>query len=651
MFWKVAGFSQPSPIEHILDKCTPGADCQAILEELLEEDDIIQECKSMNGRLIAFLRERSTVEQLLKYMVEPTESDDPKYTYKFPFTACEVLCSEIEAVFNTLTDDPELMKLLFSLLSQPPPLSCKVAGYFGRVLAALLLRKSNELASFLQGSAELLDQLVTHIETASICDIIKHLVGADEQSHMLLSASYVEWLAGTPLIDLLLAQLTKGKSLDAQANAGWVLSAIARILPSPLAVKLTKSESIAALFGEAATPSNHLLVPTLDICIALIEPRSCRSNASSSADEQQLETEAENSEEVRENAILAIVEHLPGLVSVLNERVDKEPSEESTCGLMPPRLGRPRLKVIELFGVLVRSGCVPALLAIMQSGAIELCLKLFIAHPFSNTLHHYVDAILLDVLINESEVLIRYLFEQCHLLHWLVTLPINISPTPNPSQLDAPSAKAPIRAGYMGHATHIGSVLDTLAAQGKSNSTEDSRALGVIHSVQSVHAVKIYEYTEQHEGWPSYLQDILRPRLELENTANWDCGRPEADMPGMNSDGDDFQQDMTIEQMQEAMGMGMQQSAYNTYGETEESELPAGDPPYGMSTPEPASDVTRGPSDVTSGLDGMYLDSAPMNPESSPPNDWEDRAHDGEGSEGEEQKEAEKDEGETGGWL
>lgn len=76
-FWKVAGFTQPSPIEvinsaqvmeacdadqylsvqHLMPVCV--LPLQQILdkeeftlEELLDEDDIIQECKSLNGRLI-----------------------------------------------------------------------------------------------------------------------------------------------------------------------------------------------------------------------------------------------------------------------------------------------------------------------------------------------------------------------------------------------------------------------------------------------------------------------------------------------------------------------------------------------------------------------------------------------------------------------
>ena len=38
MFWRVAGFTQPSPVETLLDKGT------FTLEELLEEDDLIQAC-------------------------------------------------------------------------------------------------------------------------------------------------------------------------------------------------------------------------------------------------------------------------------------------------------------------------------------------------------------------------------------------------------------------------------------------------------------------------------------------------------------------------------------------------------------------------------------------------------------------------------
>lgn len=67
MFWRVPGYSQPSPLEAILDMDG------FTLEDLLDETDLIQECKSLNGRLVNFLKEPSTVQSLLKYLVAMPE--------------------------------------------------------------------------------------------------------------------------------------------------------------------------------------------------------------------------------------------------------------------------------------------------------------------------------------------------------------------------------------------------------------------------------------------------------------------------------------------------------------------------------------------------------------------------------------------------
>jgi len=48
-----------SPVDAILDKE------EYTLEELLDEDELIQECKSLNARLTAFLKQRESVEKLV----------------------------------------------------------------------------------------------------------------------------------------------------------------------------------------------------------------------------------------------------------------------------------------------------------------------------------------------------------------------------------------------------------------------------------------------------------------------------------------------------------------------------------------------------------------------------------------------------------
>ena len=71
MFWRVPGYSQPSPLEAILDLDN------FTLEEVLDEADLIQECKSLNGRLVNFLKEPSTLRALLSYIVDTPAPGGP----------------------------------------------------------------------------------------------------------------------------------------------------------------------------------------------------------------------------------------------------------------------------------------------------------------------------------------------------------------------------------------------------------------------------------------------------------------------------------------------------------------------------------------------------------------------------------------------
>ena len=48
MYWRAAELTT-SPIEGVLDRAATG---EATLEEILDQDDVIQERKSLNGRLV-----------------------------------------------------------------------------------------------------------------------------------------------------------------------------------------------------------------------------------------------------------------------------------------------------------------------------------------------------------------------------------------------------------------------------------------------------------------------------------------------------------------------------------------------------------------------------------------------------------------------
>lgn len=53
----------------------------------------------------------------VRYLVEPPPPGaDPKRSFKYPFTACEIFCCEVEGIFNTLLENEDLLAQLFSLL-------------------------------------------------------------------------------------------------------------------------------------------------------------------------------------------------------------------------------------------------------------------------------------------------------------------------------------------------------------------------------------------------------------------------------------------------------------------------------------------------------------------------------------------------------
>ncbi|KAL0037491.1 hypothetical protein WJX79_010824 [Trebouxia sp. C0005] len=133
MFWRVPSYSQASPLEGILDKQ------KFTLEELLDEEDLIQECKALNGRLLNFLLQPDSIEQLITYFTVQSplppgldEAEVQKRWSKFPFAACEVFCCEVDAIFNTLFGSEHLMAKLFSIVGTDKLPDITLSGYFAR---------------------------------------------------------------------------------------------------------------------------------------------------------------------------------------------------------------------------------------------------------------------------------------------------------------------------------------------------------------------------------------------------------------------------------------------------------------------------------------------------------------------------------------
>ncbi|KAJ4726046.1 Serine/threonine-protein phosphatase 6 regulatory subunit 3 [Melia azedarach] len=501
MFWKLTALSASSPVESILDKEN------YTLEELLDEEEIIQECKALNSRLINFLRDRAQVEQLLQYIVEEAPEDaESKRTFKFPFIACEIFTCEIDVILKTLVEEEELMNLLFSFLQPNRPHSALLAGYFSKVVLCLMLRKTVPLMNYVQVHPDVFRQLVDLIGITSIMEVLVRLVGADDHVYPNFM-DVMQWLADSNLLEMIVDKLSPNSPPEVHANAAETLCAITRNAPSALATKLSSPSFVARIFSHALEDSHSKsgLVNSLSVCISLLDPK--RSAVSSplmhSFRGQHM---YESPIPVNPETIGAMLPKLCNLLMLLNVSSD-EKVLPTTYGELRPPLGKHRLRIVEFIAVLMRTSNEAAEEELVDSGTIQRVLDLFFEYPYNNALHHHVESIIFSCLESKSDAMVDHLLRECDLIGKILQSdknPILSSESDKPT-LPSAGKRAP-RGGNLGHITRISNKLVQL---GSNNS-------------------RIQACLQENSEWNVWQANVLQERNAVENVYRWACGRPTA---------------------------------------------------------------------------------------------------------------------------
>ncbi|KAI3843754.1 hypothetical protein MKW92_035211 [Papaver armeniacum] len=500
MFWRMTALSASSPVESVLDKE------DFTLEELLDEEEVIQECKALNSRLINFFRERAQVEQLLRYIVEEAPEDaESKRAFKFPFIACEVFTCEIDVILKTLVEDEKLMDLLFSFLEPNHPHSSLLAGYFSKVVVCLMLRKTVSLMNYVQAHQDVFRQLVDLIGITSIMEVLIRLVGADDHIYPNFM-DVMEWLANSNLLEMIVDKLNPSSSPEVHANTAETLCAITRNAPSALSVKLSSPSFVERIFGHALedTQSKSGLVDSLSVCISLLDSkRATYSPLVHSIRSQHL---YEPQIPINPETVSAMLPKLGDLLKLLNVCSDSKVLP-TTYGELKPPLGKHRLKIVEFIAVMLRSGNEIAEKELVSSGAIRRILELFFEYPFHNALHHQVESIILSCLESKDNTVVDHLLKDCDVVGKILQAdqsPILSGGSDQPTSCSA--GKQVPRAGNLGHITRISNRLIQL---GNGNS-------------------HIQAFLQENDEWISWQTSILQERNNVENVNRWACGRPSA---------------------------------------------------------------------------------------------------------------------------
>ncbi|KAJ7878983.1 SIT4 phosphatase-associated protein-domain-containing protein, partial [Mycena olivaceomarginata] len=215
------GFHNASAIDSLLDKE------DVSVEAILDEDDLLQECKAQNTRLIDYFQRVDVLQRLLMYVTGQIEGEE-RGQFKYPYVATEVLCSEIWSVVETcVNSQDELLFPFWEAVLERSPEDMKtqmvMASHFAKINAVFLSKKPAEMLAFIRAQPDIVERLLRHIETPSFVDLLVRIIQLDEQPG---GAGVLEWLSSENLMTRLLALLSPTHSPDVHTVVAELIKGI-----------------------------------------------------------------------------------------------------------------------------------------------------------------------------------------------------------------------------------------------------------------------------------------------------------------------------------------------------------------------------------------------------------------------------------------
>ncbi|XP_054565942.1 serine/threonine-protein phosphatase 6 regulatory subunit 1 isoform X4 [Eptesicus fuscus] len=487
------------------------------LPELLDEEDVLQECKVVNRKLLDFLLRPSHLQAMVAWVTqEPPASGEERLRYKYPSVACEILTSDVPQINDALGADESLLNRLYGFLQSSGCLNPLLASFFSKVMGILINRKTDQLVSFLRKKDDFVDLLLQHIGTSAIMDLLLRLLTCVERPQ--LRQEVVNWLNEEKIVQRLIEQIHPSKDDNQHSNASQSLCDIIRLSreqviqvqdspePDQLLATLERQETIEQLLSNMLegqlNPS--VLVNGVQVLLTLLEPRRPRSesvivnNFFSSVDGQlELLGQATLDSPVSSmGALHALRPRLSHFHQLLFEPLELEPLH-TTWGILAPPLGNTRLHVVKLLASALSANDTALTQELLALDVPNTMLDLFFHYVFNNFLHTQVEVCVSAMLsagppadssleTPAPNLGVKHLLQQCRLVERILA-----SWEENER---VQSAGGP-RKGYMGHLTRMANALVQNTEKGP-----NAEQLGQLLKEMSA---------EQQEQWEAFVSGPL----------------------------------------------------------------------------------------------------------------------------------------------
>ncbi|XP_025163431.1 serine/threonine-protein phosphatase 6 regulatory subunit 3 isoform X4 [Harpegnathos saltator] len=464
MFWTNNYVSSPH-IEALLNKE------DVTLHELMDEEDILQECKSQNKKLVEYLTRPAVMEELVTLTTkEPSMDIEERWRYKYPNVACELLTCDVPTLNEKLAGDEALLAKLYSFIDTDQPLNPLLASFFSKTLGVLVARKSDQnwysyqftclqVLEFLKSRQKCVDLLLRHLETSAIMDLVLKLVTQVEGSDM--RQNILNWLDSQHLVQRLVKLLAPTSEPAKHANAAQLLcdmvmaardtqrTSTERADPDPILNTLESGETVSLLLETILTGEKleSSIIGGIQVLLVLLGQKA--NNALNEGDVHiYSEDVADNEQRIKiSDATLPYLEHLHKLL------LDPpyKPAVKTTVGLLECPLGNTRLHVAKLLMALLSTENLKIHESLANLGTFQTLLDLFFKYTWNNFLHTQVQQCL-ALAINcghrdTNDIIYSNIFIKCKLIDRILE-----AWDKNESKQNKENG---VRQGYMGHLINI----------------------------------------------------------------------------------------------------------------------------------------------------------------------------------------------------
>lgn len=455
MFWKF-GFHQPSAIDSILTRES------FTLTEILDEEDVLQECRNQNKGLNEYLSKDEVVRELLNLIsTVPEGAPDDRMRFKYANVASEVLTSDTQTIIESICQG-ESLDLLWGILDAPAPLNPIVASYFTKVIYMLLNKRTELITQYIYNSQGIFNKMISHLGTSAIMDVLRRMTGVESGDD---GVALMQWLAGEKQLVAILVGMFDTAESGTDAILLTNISTLIQDLisdgrkeaielqefssPSPFLNQLQSEDHLSVLLKNVLESGDKLALELgLPILLALLD------------DPVRGEDEAPLSEmdiKRHEDEIEIIMKSLLPRLGAIQKLLVGDSEARN--------LGRTRLNAARVLEAMVlatgqKQGPDGASVdnQLIEIGTIPVLLDLFEKFTENNFLHKHVTSIVEQILSNpkqednSSAPLFCHLFENDFLARIIRMFETS----------DAREAQCKAkRCGYMGHLTKIAnSVVD-----------------------------------------------------------------------------------------------------------------------------------------------------------------------------------------------